>query len=132
MRRLWHKAQETTAALGPELRAAFAWGQEAAESLEPRAQQTAEAVRRRSAARLDRRRVRTPAAGALQGALEPFLKVTQSYWPGRFHGYDVQGLPRTNNAIEHFFGTVRHRERRCRGPQPNAGYAARCACAPIP
>ena len=30
-------------------------------------------------------------------------KVSQSYWPGLFHCYDVPGLPRTNNALESHF-----------------------------
>jgi hypothetical protein len=35
-------------------------------------------------------------------------KVSQSYWPGLFHCYDVPGLPRTNNALEsHFRETSR-------------------------
>src|SRR5215813_7556444 len=35
-------------------------------------------------------------------------KVSQSYWPGLFHCYDMPGLPRTNNALEsHFRDTGR-------------------------
>jgi hypothetical protein len=35
-------------------------------------------------------------------------KVSRSYWPGLFHCYDVQGLPRTNNELEsHFRETSR-------------------------
>ena len=35
-------------------------------------------------------------------------KVSQSYWPGLFHCYDIPGLPRTNNALEsHFRDTSR-------------------------
>ena len=30
-------------------------------------------------------------------------KVSRSYWPGLFHGYDVPGLPRTNNELESRF-----------------------------
>ena len=44
-----------------------------------------------------------------------FLKVTASYWPGLFHCCDVPGLPRTNNDLEHLFGSNRHHERRCTG-----------------
>jgi hypothetical protein len=36
-------------------------------------------------------------------------KVSRSSWPGLFHGYDVPGLPRTNNEIEsRFRDTSRH------------------------
>ena len=31
------------------------------------------------------------------------------------HCYDVTGLPRTNNDLEHLFGTMRYRERRASG-----------------
>jgi hypothetical protein len=38
--------------------------------------------------------------------------VSRSYWPGLFHCDDMQGLPRTNNAIEsRFRETSRHLRR---------------------
>jgi hypothetical protein len=55
------------------------------------------------------------AAGTLAPAITHFLKVTRSYWPGLFHCYDVAGVPRTNNDLEHLFGSVRYRERRATG-----------------
>jgi hypothetical protein len=56
-----------------------------------------------------------PRAGKLQGAFRHFVKVTRSYWPGLFACYDVADLPRTNNALEQFFGSGRYHERRIRG-----------------
>ncbi len=56
-----------------------------------------------------------PTAGALADAVAHFRKVTRSYWPGLFHPYDVAGLPRTNNDLEHLFGRTRYRERRASG-----------------
>jgi hypothetical protein len=44
-----------------------------------------------------------------------FLKVTESYWSGLFHCYDVADLPRTNNDLEHVFGSTRYHERRATG-----------------
>jgi hypothetical protein len=41
--------------------------------------------------------------------------VTTSYWPGLFQCFEVAGLPRTNNDLEHFFGSARHHERRAIG-----------------
>src|SRR2546430_5664963 len=38
--------------------------------------------------------------------------VTASYRPGLFHCYDVADLPRTNNDLEHVFGSPRYHERR--------------------
>jgi len=46
---------------------------------------------------------------------EHFLKVTQSLWSGLFHCYGVEELPRTNTDLEHFFGGIRHHERRTTG-----------------
>lgn len=54
-------------------------------------------------------------AGALAPAVPHFVKVTKSYWAGLFHCYDVSGLPRTNNDLEHLFGAARYRERRASG-----------------
>ncbi|GHO58008.1 hypothetical protein KSB_64830 [Ktedonobacter robiniae] len=52
---------------------------------------------------------------ALTTMLTTFRKVTTSYWPGLFHCYDVPDLPRTNNDLEHYFGSARHYERRATG-----------------
>jgi len=54
-------------------------------------------------------------AGGLASAVGHFLKVSRSYWPGLFHCYEVEGLPRTNNALEQLFGSYRHHERRASG-----------------
>jgi hypothetical protein len=115
MRKILHQGLEATAALWPDLRRAFGWVQEAAEVLKNRAEEVAEVVKSRYQALLERMREQGATAGALQGAVEHFLKVTESYWPGLFHCYDVEGLPRTNNDLEHFFGEIRHYERRTTG-----------------
>jgi hypothetical protein len=53
--------------------------------------------------------------GALAPAITHFRTVTQSYWPGLFQCYQLADLPRTNNDLEHFFGSARHHERRVSG-----------------
>jgi len=53
--------------------------------------------------------------GPLADAVAHFRTVTASYWPGLFASYDVPDLPRTNNDLEHFFGTARYLERRATG-----------------
>ena len=55
------------------------------------------------------------AAGDLAVGIDHFVKVTRSYWPGLFAGYDVPGLPRTNNDLERAFGSHRYHERRATG-----------------
>jgi len=55
---------------------------------------------------------RDPVHGA---ALWHFLKITRSYWPGLFRCYEIDGLPRTNNDLEHVFGVHRYQDRRVTG-----------------
>jgi hypothetical protein len=54
-------------------------------------------------------------AGPLEPAVRHFLKVTASYWPGLFVCYRQPDIPRTNNDLEHVFGSVRYHERRASG-----------------
>jgi hypothetical protein len=57
-------------------------------------------------------------AGQRADLAEPllqFVKVSRSYEPGLFHGYDVADLPRPNNDLEQLFGRHRYHERRCSG-----------------
>lgn len=53
--------------------------------------------------------------GALSGAVDQFVTVSRSYWPGLFACYDTDGLPRTNNDLERAFGSHRYHERRATG-----------------
>lgn len=53
--------------------------------------------------------------GSLASAVGHFVKVSRRYWSGLFPGYGVEGLPRTNNALEQQFGSYRHHERRVSG-----------------
>jgi len=64
-------------------------------------------------------RMRTAAATttfpAVRAELQHFLKVTKSYRPGLFRCYESTDLPRTNNDLEHTFGSHRYHERRASG-----------------
>ena len=42
-------------------------------------------------------------------------KVSSSYWPGLFHCYDIEGLPRTNNDLESHFRDTQRRLLRTTG-----------------
>ncbi len=53
--------------------------------------------------------------GSLTSAIDHFLKVTASYRSGLFPCYDLAELPRTNNDLEHLFGSTRYLERRATG-----------------
>lgn len=56
----------------------------------------------------------------LDAPLRAFCKhlraLTKRYAPGLFHGYDIPGLPRTNNDIESLFGRVRRQTLLTAGP----------------
>jgi hypothetical protein len=54
-------------------------------------------------------------AQPLESAVHHFVKVTDSYWPGLFVCYTRPDVPRTNNELEHLFGSVRYHERRASG-----------------
>lgn len=51
----------------------------------------------------------------LESGIEHFLKLTDSYWCGLFHCYDLEKLPKTNNELEQSFGQLRHHQRRVTG-----------------
>ncbi len=59
-------------------------------------------------------------AGPLESAVHHFLKVTASYWPGLFVCYARPEIPRTNNDLEHLFGSARYHERRASGRKVTA------------
>lgn len=55
------------------------------------------------------------AAGPLGGAVDHFVQVTRSSWPGLFACYSTPGLPRTNSDLGQLFGSHRYHERRATG-----------------
>ena len=104
-----------TADLWPDVSRAFGWVHRAAHILHNVHQENATAVRHRLRGLLGAMVRHRQAAGTLAPALDQFLKVTRSYWPGLFHCYEVSDLPRTNNALEQYFGAHRYHERRATG-----------------
>src|SRR6185295_782260 len=81
------------------------------------AKRPAAEVRRRLSQILSR--MRKAAAKAKSPSLREqvchFVKVSKSYWPGLFACYRSKDLPRTNNDLEHLFGSHRYHERRASG-----------------
>lgn len=104
-----------TAPLWPGVRIGFGFVHQAARILGHRQRQRGRVVRGHYRRLLQRIRRKAKGDTPLATALQHFLKVTTSYWPGLFHCYDVPDLPRTNNALEQLFGSTRHHERRCTG-----------------
>ena len=99
----------------PDVRMAFGWVHRAAAILRNERGLEAAGVRRRYRGLIAAIARHRRTAGRLAEAFTHFLKVTRSYWPGLFRCYEVEGLPRTNNELEQFFGSYRYHERRCSG-----------------
>ncbi|MFH5806847.1 ISNCY family transposase [Alienimonas sp. DA493] len=119
LKRLVDKGLRETAPLWPDVRRAFAWVHRAAEILNAddgsAGPAGADAVRRRLGGLTGAMRRHRSRAGRLIPAVDYFLKVTRSYWPGLFHAYSTPDLPRTNNDLKQLFGSYRWHERRIAG-----------------
>jgi len=117
LQQLLRRGLEETAALWPAVREAYKWVKRVARILKNQEQLPAKKVRRRLVQLLARMRraaatARDPKVGA---GLKHFLKVTKSFWGGLFACYQSPDLPRTNNDLEHAFGSHRYHERRSSG-----------------
>jgi hypothetical protein len=104
-----------TATLWADIHTMYQWVYRAAHILDNAAGESGSQVRQRYQGLLGAMQRWSARAGALEPAMQHFIKVTQSYWPGLFHCYLIAGLPRTNNDLEHVFGTHRYHERRTTG-----------------
>jgi hypothetical protein len=109
------KALAETAALWPELEVSYLWVHQAARILDNSQNLDHQEVKQRFAGLLGAMSHHRQKAGTLEPAVDHFLKVTRSYWPGLFHCYKVPDLPRTNNDLEQFFGSHRYHECRTNG-----------------
>jgi len=99
----------------PDIQTAFGWVHDVAKLLENEDGVSGSEVRQRVEILLAEIRDGQATVGTLQPAVAHFLKVSASYWPGLFHCYDIPGLPRTNNALEQYFGSARYHQRRANG-----------------
>jgi hypothetical protein len=117
LRQLLRRGLEQTASLWPSVRVAYHWVKQVAQLLKNRAELPVSAVRRRLSRVLSgmRQAAAQTEAEDLRRQLRHFLKVTKSYRPGLFHCYGTADLPRTNNDLEHLFGSHRYHERRASG-----------------
>jgi len=111
------RALSATAAAWPPLALMFLWIQEAVGLLENTEHRRSDDVKVAYAAWMERfaALLTTPAGEAIRHWGTHFLTITQHYWAGLFHTYEVAQLPRTNNDLEHLFGSLRHQERRITG-----------------
>jgi hypothetical protein len=112
---LLRKGLEQTKELWPAVRVAFGWVHQAARILKNTEELSEHKVRLRLRGLLGAMARHRAKAGSLASTITHFLKVTRSYWPGIFHCYRIPDLPRTNNDLEHLFGSSRYHERRATG-----------------
>jgi hypothetical protein len=117
LQQLLRRGLEETAALWPAVRESYGWVKRAARILKNERELPVKKVRRRLVQLLVRMRRAAATTGepSVRAGLKQFVKVTKSYWPGLFGCYESADLPRTNNDLEHTFGSHRYHERRSSG-----------------
>jgi hypothetical protein len=109
------RALAHTAPLWEPIYLTYSWVHKAAHILKNEENLRVEELRREYRYLLSEMSSRREEAGELSGAVSLFLKVTNSYWKGLFRCYRFPDLPRTNNDLEHCFGSARYHERRASG-----------------
>jgi hypothetical protein len=113
--RLLQHGLDKTAEQWPPLEQAYVWVQAVAHALanhdqRPGSEVQADVQRILAVMQRDRATV-----GKLATAVDHFRAVTASYGANLFVCYAVPAVPRTDNALEQFFGQARHQERRVTG-----------------
>jgi hypothetical protein len=109
------RALERTASLWPDVERAYRFVHAVAHWLGNPQDESTAMVRRRVNGVLGAMQRHRDTVGTLISAIDHFQKVTRSYRSGLFHTYAVPDLPRTNNDLEHLFGSQRYHERRATG-----------------
>src|SRR6266700_1600541 len=115
LQQLLTKGMKATASLWPPLQSAYKRVHQAAEILANAEQHTGTQVRERYLAFVSQMQEQKADMGPLGEAIEHFCHITDNFAAGLFECYDVEGLPRTNNDLEHCFGVARVHERRATG-----------------
>ena len=113
--RLLTKGVAVTEPLWSDIQIGYDWVHRAAHVLTNADRFSSKEVQRQYEKLLEEMRHHVSLSHPLHRMTATFLKVTASYWPGLFHCYDVGNLPRTNNDLEHVFGSTRYHERRATG-----------------
>jgi len=109
------KGLQATAALWPPLQRCYDLVHRATQILANEEQRPGAQVRKRYLAHVSHMQEQKAQVGPLEEAMDHFCHITDNFAPGLFHCYDVKGLPRTNNELEHCFGVARVHERRATG-----------------
>jgi hypothetical protein len=109
------KGLQATALLWRPLQNAYRFLDQAKAILANPERDSGQHIRERYLTHLAQMRGDLTALGPLAEAFEHFCHVTDNFAAGLFHCYDLAGLPRTNNDLEHCFGVARVHERRATG-----------------
>ena len=112
---LLEKGLAATAAQWPAISRAYAWVHRAASILANEAAQSSLYVRHELRTVLYEMRQAQAELGPLAAAVSHFRTVSVSHWRYLFRCYELPDVPRTNNALEQFFGSARYHERRASG-----------------
>src|SRR5437588_6025905 len=115
LQHLLTKGMKTTASLWSPLQSAYKLVHQAAHILANHEQYTGAQVRERYLAFMRQMQEQKAEVGPLGEAIEHFCHITENFAAGLFHCYDIEGLPGTNNELEHCFGVARVHERRATG-----------------
>jgi hypothetical protein len=109
------KGLQATATLWPPLQNAYRFVHKAKGILANPQQDAGQHVREEYLALLAQTRDEIATLGPLDSAFEHFCHITDNFAAGLFQCYDIEGLPRTKNDLEHCFGVARVHERRATG-----------------
>jgi hypothetical protein len=109
------KGLAATAAQWPAISQAYAWVHRAAGILANTAADASLQVRRALRRVLYEMRQAQAELGPLAAAVSHFRAVSFSHWRYLFRCYELPDVPRTNNALEQYFGSARYHERRASG-----------------
>jgi hypothetical protein len=115
LQRILQRGLGRTAHLWPDIRIAYGWVHHAAHLLSDDLGQDLFQRRRSYRTLLAEMAQKREPEGFIGTVVSTFLRVTKSYWSGLFACYQTPDLPRTNNDLEHFFGSARYHERRATG-----------------
>lgn len=115
LKHLVAKGLEQTALLWASIRVAADWLHQAAHLLSEDLLLTSLERQQQLRHLLQTMQQQKAMVGSLEAGIEHFLKVSDSYWAGLFHTYEIEALPRTNNDLEGSFGQLRHHQRRVSG-----------------
>lgn len=109
------KGLQATAGLWSPLEHGYGFLDQAKAILANESQEPAQPIRERYLTLLAQMRENLASLGPLAEAFEQFCHMTDNFSAALFRCYDIAGLSRTNNDLEHCFGVARVHERRATG-----------------